>query len=170
MSKPVKMLVASLTLSAGAFIGLVEHENYVGEAMIPTKNDRPTVGFGSTFHENGAPVKMGDKVTPVKALIKAKAHIDREEEIFRRSLDGASLSQPEFDVYMDFVYQYGTGTWNSSSMRRDILAGKHAQACEDLLKYHFSGGHDCSVPGNRICSGVWTRQLDRHQKCMGANQ
>ena len=26
---------------------------------------------------------------------------------------------------------------------------------------------DCSTPGNKVCRGVWTRQLERHQKCMG---
>jgi lysozyme len=163
-----KVLVAALTLSASAFIGLVSHEGYVESAMIPTKNDRPTVGFGSTFHEDGSPVKLGDRTTPVKALVKAKAHIDKEERIFRASLDGASLSQAEFDLYMDWVYQYGTGAWSKSSMRRHILAGEHIASCNALLKYRFSGGFDCSTPGNKRCAGVWTRQLLRHSDCMGA--
>jgi lysozyme len=167
--KHPKVIVAGLTLSAAAFISLTVKEDYVAQAMIPTKNDRPTLGFGSTFHADGTPVKMGDQTTPIKALITAKAHIDREEVIFRRSLDGALLAQAEFDLYMDWVYQYGTGAWSRSSMRRNILAGKHVDACGNLLLYKFSGGHDCSIPGNRICAGVWTRQLERHAKCMAAN-
>ena len=77
--------------------------------VVPTQGDRPTVGFGSTFHENGAPVKMGDTTTPVRALIKAQAHIAKEESIFRDSLAGVPLYQGEYDLYMDWVYQYGTG-------------------------------------------------------------
>ena len=30
-------------------------------------DDRPTVGFGSTFHEDGRAVKLGDMTTPVRA-------------------------------------------------------------------------------------------------------
>ena len=163
-----RVVVASLSLSAAAFIGLVMDENYTDTAVIPTKNDRPTVGFGSTFHADGSPVKMGDRTTPVRALVTAQAHISREEAIFRASLEGAELHQAEFDVYMDWVYQYGTGAWSKSSMRRLILAGDYAAACDALLRYRFSGGFDCSTPGNKRCAGVWTRQLERHAKCMEA--
>lgn len=164
----VRIAVAALTLSATGFLGIVASENYVERAMVPTKNDRPTIGFGSTFHEDGRPVRMGEVTTPVRALVKAQAHISKEEAIFRKSLEGASLHQEEFDIYMDWTYQYGTGAWRKSSMRKAILAGNHGAACDALLEYKFSGGFDCSVPGNRICAGVWTRQLKRHAKCMAA--
>lgn len=170
MGVRTKVLVAGLTLSASAFIGIATSEYYTDKAVIPTKNDRPTMGFGSTFHEDGTPVKLGERTTPVKALVMAKAHIDREEATFRKSLEGASLSQVEFDLYMDWVYQYGTGAWAKSSMRREILAGEHVKACNALLRYKFSGGYDCSIPGNRICAGVWTRQLKRNADCLEANR
>lgn len=160
-----RIVVATLTLSAAAFIGLVTEESYVGQAMIPTKNDRPTLGFGSTFHADGTPVKLGDKTDPVRALVTAQAHISKEEASFQKSLAGAHLHQHEYDVYMDWVYQYGQGAWWKSSIREHILAGEYRQACDALLKYKFSGGYDCSTPGNKRCSGVWTRQLKRHQKC-----
>lgn len=161
-------LVASLTLSAGAFIGLVSHEGYTDKAVVPTINDRPTIGFGSTIHESGAPVRMGETTTPVRALIKAQAHIAREEQIFRDSLPGVALHQAEYDLYMDWVYQYGTGAWAKSSMRRELQAGNYRAACDALLLYRFSGGFDCSTPGNKRCAGVWTRQLERHARCLAA--
>ncbi len=160
-----RYVVAALTLSAAGFIGIVSDESYVPEAMIPTKGDRPTVGYGSTFHADGTPVKLGDKTTPVRALITAQAHIGKEEAVFRQSLEGASLSQDEFDLYMDFVYQYGTTNWNSSSMRRHVLAGNYPAACDALLMWKRAAGFDCSTPGNKRCWGVWTRQLERHKKC-----
>lgn len=163
-----RVLVASLTLSASAFIGLVVHEGYTDKAIIPTKNDRPTVGFGSTFHENGQAVKMGETTTPVRALIKAQAHISKEEERFRASLPGVKLHQAEYDLYMDWVYQFGTGNWIKSSMHRHLLAGNYRAACDSLLLYKFSGGYDCSTPGNKRCAGVWTRQLERHAACLAA--
>jgi lysozyme len=189
MSK-ARIAIAALSLSAAALIGLVTHENYTGGAVIPTKNDRPTVGFGSTFHEDGTPVKMGDTTTPVRALIKAQAHISKEEDIFRKSLPNVELYQQEYDTFMDWTYQYGTGAWIGSEMQQDLLAGDYVGACEALLSYKYlTSGRatkgwepykfdkrgaplrwrfDCSTPGNKVCMGVWTRQLERHKQCMEA--
>ena len=164
----IRVAVGALSLSAAALIGLATHEGYTGRAVIPTKGDVPTVGFGSTRHEDGSRVKMGDTVTPVQALQKLQAHVNKEEALFRASLPGVSLTQAEYDLYMDFIYQYGSGTWNSSSMRKHLLAGQHRQACDALLRYRFAGGFDCSTPGNKRCMGVWTRQLERHRKCLEA--
>lgn len=164
----LRIAVGGLSLSAAAFVGILTSEHYTETAVIPTKNDRPTVGFGSTFREDGSPVKMGDRITPVRAVQRAAAHLSREEGTFRASIPGVELYPAEYDLYMDWVYQYGTGAWSKSSMRRELLAGRYAQACDSLLLYKKSGGHDCSIPGNRICAGVWTRQLERHRKCMEA--
>ena len=165
-----RQIAAGLTLSAAAFVGIVTSEDYTETAVIPTKNDRPTVGFGSTFKEDGSPVKMGDRITPVRAVQRAAAHLSKEEAAFRASLPGVALHQAEYDLYMDWVYQYGTGAWRASSMRRELLAGRYPQACDALLLYKKSGGYDCSIPGNKVCAGVWTRQLGRHRKCMEAQQ
>lgn len=163
-----RQIAAGLTLSAAAFVGIVNDEWFTDTAVVPAKNDRPTVGFGSTFWEDGRPVKMGDKITPVRAVRLAAAHLSKEEAAFRASLPGVALYQAEYDVYVSWVYQYGTGAWAKSTMRRELLAGRYPQACDALLLYKRSGGYDCSIPGNRICYGVWKRQLERHQKCMGA--
>ncbi|TWH63808.1 GH24 family phage-related lysozyme (muramidase) [Azomonas agilis] len=163
-----RILAASLSLSAMAFVGLLQDEGYTDKAVIPTQNDRPTVGFGSTFHESGQPVKLGDTTTPVRALIKAQAHISQEEALFRKSLPEVALFQAEYDLYMDWVYQYGIGAWNKSSMRKGLQAGNYRAACDALLLYKYSGGYDCSTPGNKRCAGVWTRQLERHKTCLSA--
>lgn len=163
-----RIAVAALALSAAAFVGLVQHEGYSDSAIIPTHGDRPTVGFGSTFHEDGSPVKMGDRVTPPRAIIKAHAHITKDEQAFRDSLPGVALHQAEYDLYVDWVYQYGIARWRSSSMRRHLIAGEYRRACDALLKYRYSAGYDCSMPGNKICAGVWTRQQERHAKCIAA--
>jgi len=162
----MRIAVSGLTASAALIVSLAVGEGYVGEAMIPTKDDRPTVGFGSTFKADGSPVKMGDRTDPVRALMTMHAHLSREERAFRESLPGVALTQGEYDLYMDFVYQYGAATWSNSSMRRALLAGDYRTACDALLRYRFAAGFDCSTPGNRRCPGVWTRQQERHAKCV----
>lgn len=188
-----RQAVAVLSLSAVGLIGLVAHEGYTDKAIIPAQGDRPTVGFGSTVHEDGSPVKPGDTTTPVRALIKAQAHISKEEAAFRSSLPGVALHQGEYDLYLDWVYQYGMGAWRTSPMRRELLAGNYKPACDALLDYRKLTStrqegpgwtvnrrdaqgkptrweFDCSTPGNKVCRGVWTRQLERHQKCLDLQQ
>jgi lysozyme len=164
--KRARIAIGSLALSMAAFVGLVSHEGYTTGAIIPTKNDRPTLGHGSTFWEDGRPVKMGETITPTRAIILASKHLTKEEAVFRASIPGVALHQAEYDIYMGWVYQYGTGAWVKSSMRRELLAGKHKASCDSLLLYKKSGGFDCSIPGNKICWGVWKRQLERHAACM----
>lgn len=171
MSKPSpRMLVAAMGLSAAGLIGIAAHESYTDTAIIPTKNDVPTVGFGSTKKEDGSPVKMGDKTTPVRALMLVQAHLSREEAMFRESLPGVKLTQGEYDLYVDFLYQYGIGNWRDSSMRRHLLTGNYKAACDSLLRWRYAGGYDCStmVNGepNKQCWGVWDRQRERHSKCL----
>ncbi|UMT96925.1 lysozyme [Paracidovorax citrulli] len=188
-----RQLAAVLSLSGAGLVGIVTHESYTEKAIVPTQGDRPTVGFGSTFHEDGSPVKPGDTTTPVRALIKAQAHISREEQAFRASLPDVALYQAEYDLYMDWVYQYGSAAWRSSGMRRELLAGNYVQACDELLAYRkltsarkegpgwvvikqdaqgrpVRWEFDCSAPANKVCRGVWTRQLERHKKCIEAQQ
>lgn len=169
-NKPGRARIAAggLTLSALAFVGILSSEGYTERAVIPTKNDRPTVGFGSTFKEDGKPVRMGDTITPVRAVQTAAAHIGREEADFRASIAAVPLYPAEYDIYMDWTYQYGLGAWKASSMRRHLLNRNYYQACDALLLYKKSGGYDCSIPGNKVCAGVWTRQLARHKACLEA--
>lgn len=163
-----RTLVAGMGLSAAALITLAVSEGYVPEAMIPVRGDPPTVGFGSTKHADGAAVQLGDRLDPVRALVTLQAHVARDEAAFQRSLPGARLNQAEYDLYLDFAYQYGISNWEKSSMRRQVLAGKYRAACDALLRYRYASGFDCSTPGNRVCPGVWTRQLERHAKCVAA--
>jgi lysozyme len=161
-----RIFVAALTLSASAFVTLVVSEGYTDKAVIPTVNDRPTNGFGSTFNADGSAVKLGEVTTPVRALITAQAHISKEEQKFRDSLPGVKLYQGEYDIYMNWVYQFGIGNWMQSSMRRNLMAGDYVAACNSLLLYKYSGGFDCSTPGNKRCAGVWTRQQERNRQCL----
>lgn len=163
-----RVAVGLLTMSLAGFGAWKAHEGMTTAAVIPTKGDVPTIGHGSTRYEDGTPVRMGDTITPARAEILARNLNSQAEKQFAASLPGVTLHQTEFDVYMDFVGQYGIGTWLKGSPRRDLLAGNYAQACHDLLKYRYAAGFDCSTPGNKRCWGVWARQLERHAKCMDA--
>ena len=159
--------VAALALSATALVAIVASEGYTERAVVPTKGDRPTIGFGSTFRDDGTPVQMGDTITAPKALARTLAHIQKDESALRQCVT-APLHQKEYDLLVDFSYQYGAKTTCSSSMVRLANAGRYAESCGAYLRYRFAAGYDCSTPGNRRCWGVWTRQLNRYNQCIGA--
>ncbi|MHB8981451.1 glycoside hydrolase family protein [Thiobacillus sp.] len=163
----MRMPIAALALSAAGFAGIAVNEHYTERAIIPTKNDRPTVGLGSTFRDDGTPVRMGDTITPVKAIVRSINHIAKDEAGLKRCVT-APVSQAEYDVLVDFAYQYGVQKTCASSMVRNINAGKYVEACNAYTLYKYSGGFDCSVPNNKVCSGVWKRNLERHQRCLGS--
>lgn len=168
-----RVAVALLTLSAAGFVTWQASEGYTPVAVIPTKGDVPTIGFGSTRYEDGRRVKMGDRIDRRRAAELARNLIREDERAFAASMPpNVRLSQTEYDVYIDFVGQYGIGNWRRSSMRRQVMAGQYAAACRSLLKYRFADGYDCSttVNGkpNKRCWGVWTRQRDRAAKCLAA--
>jgi len=166
IDKRPRTTIAALVVSASALVGIAFNESYTDTAIIPTKNDRPTVGFGSTFREDGSPVQMGDRIQPPQALARTLAHIQKDEAGLKRCVT-APLSQIEYDVMVDFAYQYGIPKLCASTMVREANAGNYDASCKGYLLYKTSGGFDCSIPGNKICAGVWARNQARYRKCMG---
>lgn len=165
MSK-TKYIAIGLAASAAFFTSLIGYEGYKSKPYLDSAKV-PTIGIGSTSYENGTKVKMTDKsITKERAVEIAKAHIAKDEAAFRKSLQGVKLTQTEYDVYLDFVYNYGQASWNGSSMLRNLKAGQYKQACASLLKYKYVAKRDCSIRSNG-CYGVWTRQQDRYSKCIG---
>jgi GH24 family phage-related lysozyme (muramidase) len=160
--------IAGLTLSAAALVTLVMHEGYTDKAVIPIPGDRATVGFGSTFNPDGSPVKMGDTVTPQKALRMSLAHIGKDELNLKRCVTG-ELTQVEYDTLVNFAYWRGSGGACRSEVVKQINAGNYRASCEAYLNLDSrrAAGKDCKDPANR-CRGVWLRAQERHAACMSA--
>lgn len=165
--------IAALAFSLSGFVGLVGHEYYTDTAVIPTKNDRWTVGLGSTFRDDGSPVKQGDTINPVQAIKRSAAHIAKDEAGLKRCVTGP-MTQGEYDVLVDFAYQYGVATTCASSMVRHVNAGDYPASCNAYTLYKRSGGYDCSTlingQPNKRCWGVWTRNLARRDNCLEAGK
>lgn len=175
VGKHARTAITALTISTLGFTSWMNSEGFSSTPYIPTKNDVPTIGHGSTRYEDGTRVKLTDKpVTKQRAEQLARNLMSVDESRFRASIPNVSLYQEEYDLYLDFVGQYGIGNWRSSSMRRHLMAGEYQQACDSLLRWRFAGGYDCSTTingkPNKRCWGVWTRQLERHEKCIGAQE
>ncbi|WP_269914779.1 glycoside hydrolase family protein [Acinetobacter sp. HY1485] len=170
MSNKNKIVVGLLTASLGLIGGIKLNEGFTSKPIVPTKGDVPTIGHGTTVYPNGTKVEMTDKpITRQTAEYYLRHHVNKTERELKNSIPQVGLSQTEYDVYLDFVYQYGIGAFNKSSMRTNLLQGQYAQACRSLLQYRYVAKRDCSIRSNN-CYGVYTRQVERYKKCIGENQ
>ena len=162
-----RLAVSALALSASALIGLAINEGYTDRAIIPTKGDVPTLGFGTTTRPDGSPVRMGDTTTPVDALQRKARDLVKFEGAVKRCVR-VPLHQAEYDVYVDMSYNIGTGGFCGSTIVKRLNGQDYAGACDAILMWNRVARQDCSVPGNKICWGLWERRLAAHSKCKAA--
>lgn len=124
-----RILVASLSLSATAFVGLLSYEGYSDRAIIPVAGDVPTIGFGTT--EN---VRMGDRTTPVLAVTRALSDVSKFEGAIKQCVK-VPLHQREYDAYSQLAYNIGTGAFCSSTLVRILNQGDYAGACAQISRW-----------------------------------
>jgi lysozyme len=172
MSNKARISIAALALSAATFVGILTREGYTDQAVIPTKGDVPTVGFGTT-----GGVKMGDRTTPVKAVQRAMADVSKYEGAVKQCIH-VPLSQNEYDAYVDLSYNIGPTNFcysrdksgkiiGPSTLAKRVNAEDYAGGCEAILLYKYAAGYDCSTPGNKRCYGLWVDRQRTHKLCMG---
>jgi len=170
-----RIAVALLSLSATAFVARIAHEGYSNNAIIPTKGDVPTKGFGSTVNADGSRVRMGEQITPVEGVRLALTHIQKDEAKIKACIGPeVPLHQAEFDVYSELAYNIGNSgfcvnskTGGPGVIPRNLKVGNYVGACNAILQYKYAAGYDCSTPGNRRCSGVWKDRIRLNAQCLG---
>lgn len=155
----IRIALASLTLSGAGLVALVAHEGYTDTAVIPVPGDVPTVGFGTTRHESGAPVRMGDKTDPVRALIRAAADVSDKERQLRACIGDVPMHQHEWDVIVGWAYNVGTGAACSSTLVRKLKAGDYTGACNELPRWVYVAG--------RKVRGLEVRREKERAQCLG---
>ena len=148
-----RQTLAALSLSAAALVGIAVHEGYSDQAYIPVKGDVPTIGFGTT---DG--VRLGDRITPPKALARALTDAQKFEGALKRCVT-VPLHQREYDAYVSFSYNVGAGAFCGSTLVKKLNAGDYPGACAELLRWTRAGG--------RVLPGLVTRRQAEYRQCMG---
>jgi lysozyme len=149
-----RTLVASLTLSASALVGLAVHEGYRDTAYIPVKGDRPTLGFG-----DAQGVKPGDKTDPIRALIRLNYQADVFQQQMRQCIGDVPMYQHEWDAIISWSFNVGARAACGSTLVKKLQAFDYAAACQELLKWNKFQG--------RELAGLTKRRQDEYRKCMG---
>ena len=65
------------------------------------------------------------------------------------------------------AHNIGPGAFCRSTIVRRLNVGDYPSACEAILLFKRAGKQDCSVPGNRVCPGLWKDRLRLNAKCKG---
>lgn len=149
-----RTLVASLTISASALVGLAVHEGYRDVAYIPVKGDRPTLGFG-----DAQDVKLGQKTDPVRALIRLNQQADVFQQQMRQCIGEVPLYQHEWDAIISWSFNIGSRAACGSTLMKKLQSFDYAGACEELLRWDKFNGAPLA--------GLTKRRQAEYQKCMG---
>lgn len=156
----VRTGIAGLSLSAVALVGMLVSEGFRDKAYVPVPGDVPTIGFGTTEG-----VKMGDSITVEQALQRAVRDVTKFEGGIKQCVK-VPLYQYEYDAYVHFAYNVGTGAFCNSTMVRLLNAGDYAGACAQFDRWTFFNGRDCRQPGSG-CAGLVARRADERAMCEG---
>jgi lysozyme len=116
MGRPLKArtAVTGLSLYALAFMALMGQKGWTDRAVILVKGNVPTIGPSLTKRADGSPVQLGDTIKPIEGVQRSLAQIQKDEQGIKACIT-VPLSQSEYDLMVDFSYQYGTAALCSSS-------------------------------------------------------
>ena len=153
MIKP-RLAITAFALSASAFVGLTMLENYREVAYIPMPGDVPTIGFGTT-----GGVRMGDTITPPKALARALSDAQKFEGALKKCVT-VPLHQHEYDAYVSLMYNIGAQAFCNSTLVKKLNAGEYEAACQEIRRWNRQGG--------KASSGLTKRRETEYRQCMGA--
>lgn len=108
-------------------------------AYMPTPNDRPTIGWGTTFYPDGSPVKMGDKITDSQADAYFAHDLKRFEDYINETVS-RELTQNQFDALVSLVYNIGGTAFRKGSIDDKLNAGDIDGALKTWALYNKQAG------------------------------
>jgi len=100
-----------------------------------------TIGFGSTFYEDGTPVKQTDApITKERAKDIVFTVLYKSFEPFVNNMVTVPINQNQYDALVDFAYNCGVGNLKTSTLMRKLNAGDKAGAADEFLRWNKGGG------------------------------
>lgn len=146
-----RIATALLSLSGAGLVGIAAHEGYRGTAYDDGVGVQ-TIGFGTT-----AGVKPGDRIEPVRALIRLADDVKAAEHGLARCIK-VPLHQHEWDAYVSWAYNVGTGAACGSTLVRLLNEGQYEAACRQLPRWNRAGG--------RVLAGLTKRREEEMRLCL----
>lgn len=106
------------------------------EAYMPTPNDRPTIGYGTT----GPEVKMGTVWTRDQAEARFASHFAEFAGKVSAILGKTPTTQGQFDALVSLAYNIGTQGLSDSTLMRLHKEGDYAGAADQFARWNKQAG------------------------------
>ena len=101
---------------------------------------KSTVGFGSTFYEDGSPVKMGDKITKERA----DSLFEKVSDSFAakvKELIKSDINENQFSALVSFSFNVGIGNLKSSTLLKKVNANPNDPTImQEFKKWNRASG------------------------------
>jgi lysozyme len=152
---------AMLVLSAAGLVsGIAVNEGYK-DTTYSDGGGVQTIGFGTTTHPDGTPVKPGERTTPVRALIMLNTHVNKTEQAMRTCIGPVPLAQFEWDAYVSLAYNIGSGAFCGSTLVKKLHESPpdYAGACAQIKRWNKDNG--------KVIPGLVNRREREYRQCMG---
>jgi lysozyme len=99
-----------------------------------------TIGFGSTFYENGSKVQEGDKIT-IDRADRLLFDIVQKFEISVRGLIKKPLNENQIGALTSFAFNVGVGSLKSSTLLKKVNANPDDLTIRnEFLRWTKAGG------------------------------
>ena len=134
-----RLVISALSLSGAGLIGIALEESWRDTAYLPTPDDTPTIGFGSTRGVN-----LGDKITVERGLIRLREDASYAERAVRECAP-VPMTQNEFDAWVSFTFNVGGGAFCRSTAAKLLNQGEYQLACEQMPRWVYQG--QTKLPG-----------------------
>ncbi|CAJ0889036.1 lysozyme [Ralstonia mannitolilytica] len=149
-----------ITVSALTLAGIAGWESYRRTAYDDGVGVQ-TVGFGSTTHEDGRPVRPGDTMTPERAVLRLAQDANRLWREAAACIGEVPLAAHEAAAFQSLVYNIGPGAFCRSSLVKKLkqTPPDYAGACKEILRWTRAGG--------RELPGLVKRREAEYRQCTG---
>ena len=105
-----------------------------------------TIGVGHTGTVDGEPVGRGMRITDAKAMELLREDVASVERYLSRQPFAKILSQGMFDALVSFIFNVGTGAFETSTMRRKLCVGAPPEEVAEEFKRWVYG----TVDGKKV--------------------
>ena len=132
-----------------------KYEGFKAKAYLCPANV-PTIGYGSTYYENGTKVKLTD---PLITKERATELLEALLVSYERSVDSYcvdTINQNQFDALCSFAYNCGVGNLKSSTLLKKVNKNPNDPIIKDeFIKWNKGGG--------KVLTGLTKRRIEEAQ-------
>lgn len=112
-----------------------------------------TIGYGSTYYENGVKIKMSDPPVSEKRADAMLRNIVRHYELGVDSMTRDDITQNQFDALVSFAYNVGLEAMRKSTLLKKVNANPDDRLISNqFLRWNRSSG--------KVLQGLTKRRIE----------